>query len=191
MPAIQHICWATIPLACERDNPSAFAAQVTQLFAFWPSPVGGDVCFEKAGFTEFSAEAGDEAWDAEWTAIIRSLLGYAARFGPLCLLNEPDVFEPEERSFLQRCMFWFRRPRRAVELSIAERLELSTRDDWFPAAVVAVGDPAVMQLWSSRGHPILWVDVHASLSLAPQALAQAIAGGRPIQQYALAWQYLL
>jgi hypothetical protein len=190
MLAIQHICWATIPPTYDRDLVPTFAEQGSHLFAFWPSPIEPDACFEQAGFSEFYSDLDTDDWDVEWSAIIESLLGHVERFGPLRLRNQADVFEYLPQSFFERCLFWRPLSARSLSPSVLERLHLSTEDDRYPPAVVTVGEPPDCQIHTSRGHPILWVDAVSALSLEPSTIAQAIAAGRPIEQYDLAWQHL-
>ena len=54
-----------------------------RLWAIWPSPVDHDLCFESAGFTEFSDT--DASWDSEFADLVGRLMGILENLGSATL----------------------------------------------------------------------------------------------------------
>jgi hypothetical protein len=68
-------------------SPVPRADESLSLFALWPAPVNPDVCFQKAGFTDFGD--GYEKWDADAGGVLTRLLGVLGSYGSPRLLSKP------------------------------------------------------------------------------------------------------
>lgn len=150
--------------------------------------MNADACFCDAGFEEFDDP--DDQWDLEWKQITELLLLHLNSFGESKLVNQADVYQNRKRSLRDWLMFWRGTPTRPVNLSPVDRLILSTHDDQFPPAVVEVGIPPKLYVWTSTGHPILWIS-GVETGSDPDRPLRTIAGQRPVLRYELKWECLL
>jgi hypothetical protein len=185
MNDIRAICWSNVPA----DLAPGWVQPTGRLVAVWPSPIGADACFQRAGFSEF-IDFDETTWDDEWKLIVRRMLDSLGRYGWARLQYQRDVYRPRGRSWLRSLVPWFD-PKEAIDLPIAERVLLSTQDDRFAEAVVQFGEPSKVTLRTSFGHPLFWIAAAAELGLSGEALAHEISEGRPVFRHELGWQHML
>lgn len=149
------------------------------LFAIWPSPTNDDVCFRKAGFTDF--DDGDERWDADAESLLTRLLEALVSYGPARLMSEPAE---EHRSWFRR---WFAN---AEVFDLRQQIALPIQCDALPDCIVAFGESGV-SLRTGSGHHIFWITLpHAEASSFP-TLARRVAASHPMVRTELRWEHLV
>jgi hypothetical protein len=178
MPAIRALYWDGLP---HGDTPNDAVE-----YAFWPSPVDHDACFQAAGFDEFADS--DDDWDNEWLDIVARAVGYLNRYGASTVQRSPEACREIERSN------WWQRLRGhqppivlASSLSIPEHLVLSSRYDQFGPCIASFGD---IRLRTDSGHAILWITTQLQTTFDPDEIAEVCAAGRLVSRRSLEWQYL-
>jgi hypothetical protein len=137
--------------------------------AVWPSPVGSDACFRRAGFEDF--DDSDEVWDEDFKALLGRAISLAESHG-------------------QGRVKQFKGIRGIANPSIFEVLEAPTLCDEFGCAVVEFGDPAFFALATADGHPIIWF-VSCPNGEAAESIVLALAGGLPAVRRSLEWRHLI
>jgi hypothetical protein len=149
------------------------------LFALWPSPVNPDVCFQKAGFTDF--DDGDESWDANAGDLLTRLLEVLNGYGVPQQTSTPA----------EKHLPWYRRPfsKREV-LGFRQQIEFPLRWDNMPDCVVKFGSSGV-SLRTGRGHYIFWITMPDSEAAHFPSVVARVAASHPIVQTDLKWEHLL
>lgn len=171
------------------------------VFALLPDPVEADACLAKAGFTSF-ADCGD-TWDDEFATLLASTIAaMTIRFGdPEVIVREPPQPAPWIRrldSFLGGLLLWRSRPK-PIDWTPVLALQTAARDDQHPAfAYVGFGEAAHRHarghraaLFTSDGHPIVWVWLEDTLEASWPAIAAEAAGSWPSSELTLAWDPLV
>ncbi len=163
------IHWARVPQA---------DAEIA-LFALWPAPVNPDVCFEKAGFTDFGD--GDASWDADADGLLTRLLEVLSDYGAPCQTSKPAA----------KHLPWYRRFFSAPEVfDLREQIQLPLSWDHLPDCVVRFGTSGV-SLRTGRGHHIFWITMPEVPARSFPSLVTRVAASHPAVQTDLRWQYLV
>jgi hypothetical protein len=160
------------------------------LYAFWPSPLGADACFEAAGFSDFEG-GDDDALDPEWQSLVERAIGFLAlEYGSACQQRPDTAAVVPTRGPLQRILRLggAEEPRSG---SISDRVVMSTYDDQIPDAIVDFGPRGVARLRASDGHRILWVSIAPNVAFDPAWFAHLLAEDRPISNTQLDWRKLI
>jgi hypothetical protein len=139
-----------------------------RLWAIWPSPVDHDLCFESAGFTEFSDT--DASWNSEFADLVGRLVDALENLGK-ATLSEGEC--PVAR-------------RRTLS-SLRDALIAAATDDNFPPCVISFGAPAIASVRTSDGHAILWAWM-AEGTVDPFLIA--VAAGRELNEMTMMWERL-
>lgn len=170
-----RIHWSQIP----RDAAGRHATEGSELFALWPSPVNDDVCFRKAGFTEFGD--GDESWDSQATEMLTRLLAELSTFGQPRLVSQP----------VMRYQPWYRRLFAAPEpYKLRQQIELPIQWDSLPECTIAFGKSGV-SLYTGSGHHIFWIVFPSTEATAFPSLVGRVSGQHPSVRTDLRWEHLL
>lgn len=144
-------------------------------FALWPEPVDHDLCFEKAGFTQFADS--DESWDADFESLAERLLHALRNNGTMRLVSG-------ERAVSRTGLF-----RRPEVGSLLQTLIFAAQDDQFPICILEFGQPASARISVGHGHPIFWVEL-LDTTVFPAVLNDA-ANKLPVAESMLQWEMLL
>jgi hypothetical protein len=149
------------------------------LFALWPSPVNPDVCFQKAGFTDFGD--GDENWDTDADGLLTRLLEVLSGYGLPRQMSKPA----------EKHLPWYRRPFSKPEVfDFREQIELPLSWDDMPDCVVDFGASGI-SLRTGRGHHIFWITIPDSQATSFPSIVARVAATHPIVQTDLKWEYLV
>jgi len=132
------------------------------LLAIWPSPINGDACFTKAGFTDFDDDDLDEAWDADFENLTSSLVRRLSSFGTTVLRYGSSVLQTDQ----------------TIEEALLETTGKDTQI-CVPPCIVDFGDPPRASLCTSDEHRIWWVKISDGL-VGVEAFLQELAGLRPL-----------
>ncbi|PRQ08284.1 hypothetical protein [Enhygromyxa salina] len=171
------------------------------LFALLPAPVDADACLAEAGFADFADS--EDAWDDELEALISTTVTtMTVRFGdPDVTVHEPPTHPPWLQrldSFLGGLLLWRSRPKPTARTPTLA-LQTAAQDDQppafahvgFGAAAHRHGEPHRAGVFTSDGHPIIWVWLEDSVADAWPDIAREIAGPLPCSEIDLAWERLL
>ncbi len=159
------------------------------LYAFWPSPLGADACFEAAGFSDFEG-GDDDALDPEWQRLVERAIGFLElEYGSACQRPDAAAVMPTP-GLLQRILKLggAEKPR---SCSITDRVVMSTYDDQIPEAIVDFGPGGVVRVRASDGHRILWVSIAPDVAFDPGQFARLLADDRPVSNMQLDWRKLM
>jgi hypothetical protein len=164
-----------------------------QLFALLPDPVDSDACLAEAGFSAF--EDTDDKWERDFERLVAGLIrALERRFG------KPSVVAPPRRqSRWSRLKRSGSRPQDIInpdKLAPDAALASAARDDsYLEFAWVELGRdtkvPALASMFSSDGHPIIWVWLDENVALGWSEIVEEARGSWPCSALDIAWDRLL
>lgn len=171
-----------------------WGARPGQLFALLPAPVDSDVCLAQAGVSGF--EDTDEDWDREFERLVAGLVRVLEqRFGEASV-----VASPRRKSWKTRLARFGNRPQDITnpdKLTPAVALTSAARDDsYLDFASVEFGRDAKSSsslacMFSSGGHPILWVWLDEDVAPGWAEIIQTAGGSVPVSELDIAWESVL
>lgn len=165
--------WDVVTSATARER----TGDARHLLAIWPAPVNADVCFERAGFTDFGDQ--DAGWERNTQMAVGRLLTQLGTYGAPKLQSVP--LRRKWNLFLRLFIS-------EQELPLSEQVQIPMHQDSVPECVVAFGDAGV-SLRTGAGHALWWVELPRGADAA--AFVRGVAGGLPVVQTSLAWEHLL
>ena len=166
------------PFTVHWSPVSSDPANGSQLFALWPAPVNPDVCFSKAGFTDF-ADA-DELWERNADELLTRLLSELEKFGAPILVSEP----------LSKSPSWYRRPfAKPEKLDLRKQIGLPILWDQLPDCLIKFGESGV-SLRTGNGHHLFWIEMPENEAASFQQIVARVAGRHPVVLSHLKWEHL-
>jgi hypothetical protein len=184
--AIRAIHWGQI----FETLASAWRHRAGSLYAFWPSPLGADACFEAAGFSDFEG-GDDDALDPEWQAVVERAIGFLELDYRSARQLRPDTAAVIPTPGLLQRILKLRGAEKPPSFPITDRVMMSTYDDQIPEAIVDFGPDGVVRMRASDGHRILWVSIAPNVAFDPGRFAYLLAEDRPISNTQLDWRKLM
>lgn len=149
------------------------------LLALWPAPVNPDVCFQKAGVTDFGNN--DLAWDAQASELLERLLVTLQTYGSAQLVSTPLV----------NALPWYLRPFKTPAVkSIREQIEWPMQWDSLPQCQVVFGSSGAT-LRTGRGHHLFWITLPEVNKAAIEKFIARVAAKVPVKETCLNWAPLL
>lgn len=170
--------------------------QKGNLFALLPDPVDADACLERAGFTSFADS--DDAWDRDFERVVSDLLQALRR-----RWEEPEVVAPPRstrRPWTERLRAFFGKHHDDDILNpgglspLAALVDAAHDDSHLDFASVrfeGVTRSSQAMVWTSDGHPILWVWLSENAGATWSDTVAELAKGFPCVELSIAWDLLV